>query len=67
MPFLDATVDEIFEMIYKKKLQSTIEIRPYNAEQTKNMRDLNPQGMELFTILVENLNFWRKNSNFFFK
>lgn len=48
MPFLDATVDEIFEMIYKKKLQSTIEIRPYNAEQTKNMRDLNPQGLEIW-------------------
>jgi hypothetical protein len=44
MGYLDATVDEIFEMHYKK-LPSTIEIRPYNAEQTKNMRDLNPQGI----------------------
>jgi hypothetical protein len=31
-------------MTYNKKLQSTIEIRPFNADQTKNMRDLNPQG-----------------------
>jgi len=44
---LDATIDEIFEMTYNKKLPSIIEIRPYNAEQTKTMRDLNPQGFLL--------------------
>ena len=43
--YLDTTVDEIFERTFKKKLQSPIEIRPYNAEQTKNMRELNPQVM----------------------
>ncbi|KAF7638129.1 DNA helicase [Meloidogyne graminicola] len=51
LTYLDATVDEIFEMTYNKKLLSIIEIRPYNAEQTKTMRDLNPQDVgQLVTI-----------------
>ncbi|CAK5075564.1 unnamed protein product [Meloidogyne enterolobii] len=51
LTYLDATIDEIFEMTYNKKLPSIIEIRPYNAEQTKTMRDLNPQDVgQLVTI-----------------
>uniref|UniRef100_A0A1I8B9Q9 DNA replication licensing factor MCM4 n=1 Tax=Meloidogyne hapla TaxID=6305 RepID=A0A1I8B9Q9_MELHA len=51
LTYLDATVDEVFEMTHNKKLPSIIEIRPYNAEQTKTMRDLNPQDVgQLVTI-----------------
>ncbi|KAL3079754.1 hypothetical protein niasHS_014036 [Heterodera schachtii] len=42
MSYLDATLEEIFMSTYKKRLPSPIEMRPYNAEQTKNMRELNP-------------------------
>lgn len=47
MGYLDATLEEIFTSTYNKKLGSPIEMRPYNAEHTKNMRDLNPQGVLL--------------------
>lgn len=34
----------IFKDSFKKDLIAPIEIRPFNADQTKNMRDLNPEG-----------------------
>jgi hypothetical protein len=41
---LDAAVNVIFKDRYKKELPTPIEIRPFNADQTKNMRDLDPEG-----------------------
>uniref|UniRef100_A0A914IAH7 DNA replication licensing factor MCM4 n=1 Tax=Globodera rostochiensis TaxID=31243 RepID=A0A914IAH7_GLORO len=42
MSYLDVTLEEIFMNTYNKRLPFPIEMRPFNAEQTKNMRDLNP-------------------------
>jgi len=51
IPYLDLTVNELFFETYNKRLNAPIEIRPFNAEQTKNVRDLNPQDMDqLITI-----------------
>jgi hypothetical protein len=38
-------VNTIFKEIFKKDLNTPIEIRPFNADQTKNMRDLDPEGI----------------------
>ncbi|CAD5211429.1 unnamed protein product [Bursaphelenchus xylophilus] len=46
IPYLDMVVNEIFEAKYRKILNSPIEVRPFNAEQTKSLRDLNPEDIE---------------------
>lgn len=46
LPYLDIVVNEIFEEVYGKQLLTSIEVRPFNAETTKNLRDLNPEGKD---------------------
>ncbi|VDN30265.1 unnamed protein product [Gongylonema pulchrum] len=51
IPYLDLTVNEIFAEKYQKVLYSPIEVRPFNAEKTRNMRALNPGDVDqLITI-----------------
>ncbi|KAI6208129.1 DNA replication licensing factor MCM4 [Aphelenchoides besseyi] len=51
IPYLDMTVNDIFKEICKRTLTPPIECRPFNAEQTKNMRDLDPDDVEqLITV-----------------
>uniref|UniRef100_A0A7E4UQJ7 DNA replication licensing factor MCM4 n=1 Tax=Panagrellus redivivus TaxID=6233 RepID=A0A7E4UQJ7_PANRE len=51
LPYLDSVVNQLFFDNYNKTLPSPIEIRPYNAEQTRNMRELNPSDVnQLITI-----------------
>ncbi|CAD5207331.1 unnamed protein product [Bursaphelenchus okinawaensis] len=45
IPYLDMVVNELFESLHRKLLLP-IEVRPFNAEQTKNLRDLNPEDIE---------------------
>ncbi|KAK0425006.1 hypothetical protein QR680_008976 [Steinernema hermaphroditum] len=50
IPYLDMTVNEIYKERYDKELPP-IEIRPFNAEKTRNMRSLNPSDIDqLITI-----------------
>ncbi|KAI1713878.1 MCM2/3/5 family domain-containing protein [Ditylenchus destructor] len=46
IPYLDVTINDIFVQTYRKELPTPIEIRPYNVEVTKNMRDLNPEDID---------------------
>lgn len=40
-------VNELFIELYPdNQLERMIQVRPYNAEKTKNMRSLNPEGMK---------------------
>lgn len=49
IPTIDTTVNEIFFELYPDaKLAHQIQVRPYNADKTKTMRLLNPEG-ERFT------------------
>uniref|UniRef100_A0AAF5PZ15 DNA replication licensing factor MCM4 n=1 Tax=Wuchereria bancrofti TaxID=6293 RepID=A0AAF5PZ15_WUCBA len=51
IPYLDLTINEIFSEKYQKVLYSPIEVRPFNAQKTRNMRALNPQDIDqLITI-----------------
>ncbi|MFH4981295.1 hypothetical protein AB6A40_008004 [Gnathostoma spinigerum] len=51
IPYLDMTVNELFTEKYQKSLYAPIEVRPFNAEKTRNMRALNPQDVDqLITI-----------------
>lgn len=36
-------------------LEHQIQVRPYNALKTRNMRSLNPEGKLLITVLEKNL------------
>lgn len=38
------TVNDVFLQFFKKELPASIEIRPYNVDVVKNVRELNPQG-----------------------
>lgn len=46
IPYLDAAVNAIFKDRFNKDLNAPIEIRPFNADQTKNMRDLDPEDID---------------------
>ncbi|VDP00462.1 unnamed protein product [Soboliphyme baturini] len=52
IPYLDFIANEIFNESYPhSELQSQIQIRPFNADRTKNMRCLNPEDIDqLITI-----------------
>nr|XP_022904084.1 DNA replication licensing factor MCM4 [Onthophagus taurus] len=52
IPILDMTVNEMFyERHPAASLAHQIQVRPYNAEKTKNMRSLNPEDIDqLITI-----------------
>uniref|UniRef100_A0A914YIW9 DNA replication licensing factor MCM4 n=1 Tax=Panagrolaimus superbus TaxID=310955 RepID=A0A914YIW9_9BILA len=51
LPYLDSVTNQLFFDTYNKTLPTAIEIRPYNAEQTRNMRELNPCDVnQLITI-----------------
>ncbi|CAG9534502.1 unnamed protein product [Cercopithifilaria johnstoni] len=51
IPYLDLTINEIFSEKYQKVLYAPIEVRPFNAQKTRNMRALNPQDIDqLITI-----------------
>ena len=48
---MDSVANQLFFDQFNKALLTPIEIRPYNAEQTRNMRDLNPTDVnQLITI-----------------
>ncbi|TKR93675.1 hypothetical protein L596_008088 [Steinernema carpocapsae] len=50
IPYLDMTINEIYKERFDKELPP-IEIRPFNAEKTRNMRSLNPADIDqLITI-----------------
>ena len=45
IPTFDMAVNEMFfERFNNVTLEHQIQVRPYNAEMTKNMRSLNPEG-----------------------
>ncbi|VDN02161.1 unnamed protein product, partial [Thelazia callipaeda] len=51
IPYLDLTINEMFAEKYQKVLYAPIEVRPFNAQKTRNMRALNPQDIDqLITI-----------------
>uniref|UniRef100_A0A914W1S5 DNA replication licensing factor MCM4 n=1 Tax=Plectus sambesii TaxID=2011161 RepID=A0A914W1S5_9BILA len=51
IPYLDMTVNELFVERFSKQLRGPIEVRPFNAERTRNMRGLNPDDIDqLITI-----------------
>lgn len=52
VPVLDMAVNELFVCLYPDtQLEHQIQVRTYNAEQTKNMRLLNPEDIDqLITI-----------------
>uniref|UniRef100_A0A0N4Z495 DNA replication licensing factor MCM4 n=1 Tax=Parastrongyloides trichosuri TaxID=131310 RepID=A0A0N4Z495_PARTI len=51
IPLMDVVVNEIFKKRHGRKLDNPIEIRPFNAEKTKNIRDLEPSDIDcLLTI-----------------
>lgn len=48
IPTMDMAVNEIFSELYPEKvLEHQIQVRPFNAEKTKTMRYLNPEGKSL--------------------
>lgn len=56
IPTFDMAVNEIFFDRYPDSiLEHQIQVRPYNALKTRNMRSLNPEGTLLITVLVKNL------------
>ncbi|GMT00969.1 hypothetical protein PENTCL1PPCAC_23143, partial [Pristionchus entomophagus] len=51
IPYLDMTTNEIYIEKFQRKLSSPIELRPFNADKTRNMRSLNPGDIDqLITI-----------------
>ncbi|XGW23067.1 hypothetical protein V3C99_005366 [Haemonchus contortus] len=51
IPYLDITVNEIYQEKYNRALATPIELRPFNADKTRNMRSLNPCDIDqLITI-----------------
>ncbi|KAK6019739.1 MCM2/3/5 family protein, partial [Ostertagia ostertagi] len=51
IPYLDMTVNEIYQEKYNRALATPIELRPFNADKTRNMRSLNPCDIDqLITI-----------------
>ncbi|CAB3408782.1 unnamed protein product [Caenorhabditis bovis] len=51
IPYLDMTINEIFAERFNRSLPQPIELRPFNAEKTRNMRGLNPNDVDqLITI-----------------
>jgi DNA replication licensing factor MCM4 len=57
IPTLDLAVNDLFHETYPgSQIDAMIQVRPYNAEKTKNMRSLNPEGVcELQTICYSKL------------
>ena len=48
IPTFDMAVNELFfERHENATLEHQVQVRPYNAEMTKNMRSLNPEGGNL--------------------
>lgn len=46
IPTFDITVNDMFYEKYPAaELEHQIQVRPFNAEKTKNMRALNPEGI----------------------
>jgi len=56
IPTLDMTVNELFFEKYPDViLPHQIQVRPFNADKTKNMRALNPEGkFKIVTVLPIN-------------
>ena len=53
IPTMDSAVNEIFFSLYPEaKLNHQIRIRPYNADRTKTMRLLNPEGVCSYRFIV---------------
>ncbi|PAV76550.1 hypothetical protein WR25_13670 [Diploscapter pachys] len=51
IPYLDSVVNEVYTEKYNRQLPSPIELRPFNAEKTRNMRNLDPTDIDqLITI-----------------
>lgn len=56
IPTFDMAANEIFFDRYPDSiLEHQIQVRPYNALKTTNMRNLNPEGKLLITVLENNL------------
>lgn len=56
IPTFDMAANEIFFDRYPDSiLEHQIQVRPYNALKTRNMRSLNPEGKLLITMLEKNL------------
>lgn len=52
IPTFDMVVNEMFYEAHPAAvLEHQIQVRPFNAEQTKNMRALNPEGFSLFNFV----------------
>lgn len=46
IPTFDMAINEMFfDRFPDTTLEHQVQVRPYNAEKTKNMRSLNPEGM----------------------
>lgn len=54
LPYLDMIVNDVFFAEYPDAdLRYQIEIRPFNATKTRNMRALNPEGTSFFSLSVQ--------------
>ena len=54
IPTFDMAINELFFDKYPAAvLEHQIQIRPYNAEKTRNMRSLNPEGMLTFCHSIQ--------------
>lgn len=66
IPTFDMTINEMFYERYPAAvLEHQIQVRPFNAEKTKNMRALNPEGsfcMVFYSLLVLQLANFRYRS-----
>lgn len=46
IPTFDMAANDLLLAVYPdSQLEKLIEVRPYNADRTKNMRSLNPEGV----------------------
>ena len=53
IPTFDMTINEMFYERYPAaELEHQIQVRPFNAEKTKNMRALKPEGFFLINFCV---------------
>lgn len=60
IPIFDMTVNEMFYERYPAAvLEHQIQVRPFNAEKTRNMRALNPEGdFNFYNFFMQQIKFF---------
>ena len=52
IPIFDMAPNELFSKFSDITSEHQIQVRPFNADLTRNMRDLNPEGKSFVIILL---------------